>query len=60
MGRGLVQVTVHSELQDYVSSHRLCKQGTTVMFNVKIVNFDTGSYLCTNPQKALAKEDKES
>ena len=29
------------------------------MFDIRIVNLDTGSYLCMAPEKALAKAEKE-
>ena len=29
------------------------------MFDIRIVNFDVGSYLCMTPEKALSKAEKE-
>ena len=38
--------------------HGFGKQGTTAMFDIRIVNLDAGSYLCMTPEKALAKAEK--
>ena len=40
------QVVVPAELSAEVSDHSFCKRGTTTMFDIRIVNLDTGSYLC--------------
>ena len=42
-----------------VSSHSLWKLGTTTMFDIQIVNLNTGSYLRMTPEMALAKSEKE-
>ena len=40
-------------------THGLWKLGTTITFDVKIVNLGSGSYLHMTPEKALAKAEKE-
>ena len=42
-----------------ISTHGFWKRETTVMFEIRIVNLDVGSYLCMTPEKALAKAEKE-
>ena len=49
---------VPEESRSDISTHSLWKRGTTVMFDIKIANLDTGSYLCIMPEKALAKAEK--
>ena len=49
------QVQVPAELMADVSAHGFWKRGTTAMFDIRIVNLDTGSYLCMTPEKSLAK-----
>ena len=49
MARRLVQVAVPAELRSDVSAHILWKWGTTVMFDIRIVNLDAGSYLRMTP-----------
>ena len=53
------QVVVTAELRADVSAHGFWKQGTTAMFDIRIVNLDAGSYLRMTPEKAIAKEEKE-
>ena len=53
------QVLVPAELLAEVSAHGFWKRGTTVMFNIRIVNLNAGSYLCMTPEKALANAEKE-
>ena len=53
------QVVVHAESRADVSAHGFWKQGITVMFGIRIVNLDTGSYLHMTQEKALAKAKKE-
>ena len=53
------QVVVPAELRSDVSAHGFWKRGTIVMFNIRTVNLDVGSYLRMTPEKALAKADKE-
>ena len=50
---------VSAESRADVSSHGFCKRGNTAMFDVRIVNLDTGSYLRMTPERALAKAEKE-
>ena len=57
--RILGQLAVHSESRADVSTHGLWKQGTTAMFDVRIVNLDESSYLRMTPEKALSKVDKD-
>ena len=59
LGR-LGQVEVPAESRSDVSPHGFWKWGTTVMFDIRIFNFDVGSYLRMTPEKALAKLEKES
>ena len=54
------QVVVPAELREYVSTHGFWKRGTTTMFDIRIVNLYTGSYLRMTPEKALAKTEKEN
>ena len=54
------QVVVPAESRAGVSAHGFWKRGTTTMFNIRIVNLDTGSYLRMTPEKALAKAEKEN
>ena len=42
-----------------VSAHGFWKLGTTAMFDIRIVNLGTGSYLRMTPEKALAKAERE-
>ena len=58
--RGVVQVQVPAELRADVSAHRFWKRGTTAVFDIQIVNFDAGSYLCMTPEKAHAMAEKET
>ena len=53
------QVQVPAELSVDVSAHGFLKRGTTVMFSIRIVNLDAGSYLQMTPEKALAKTEKK-
>ena len=55
----LVQVQVPALSRADVSAHGFWKWGTTVMFDIRIVNLDVGSYLCMTPEKDLAKAEKE-
>ena len=54
----LVQVAVYVESRAGVSAHGFWKQGTNTMFDIKIINLNIGSYLCTTPQKSLEKAEK--
>ena len=53
------QVEIPEVLRADVSAHGLWKRGTTAMFDIRIVNLDTGSYLCMTPEKAFSKAEKE-
>ena len=53
------QVVVLAESRADVSAHGFWKQGTTAMFDIRIVNLDAGSCLRMTPEKALAKAEKE-
>ena len=55
----LGQIGVPAESRADVSAHGFWNQGTTAMFDIKIVNLDAGSYLRMTPEKALAKAEKE-
>ena len=54
-----VQVLVLAESMADVSAHGFWKRGTTTMFDIRIVNLDTSSYLRMMPEKALVKAEKE-
>ena len=54
------QVEVPAELRADVSARGFWKRGTTAMLYIRIVNLNAGSYLRMNPEKALAKEEKEN
>ena len=54
------QVEVPAELREDVSAHGFWKRGTTVMFDIRIVNLNAGSYLRMMPEKALTKVEKEN
>ena len=53
------QLVVSAESRADISTHGFWKQGNTTMFDIKIVNLNTGSYLHMTPEKALAKAEKE-
>ena len=53
------QVVVPAKSRADVSAHGFWKQGTTVMFDIRIFNLDVGSYLRMTPEKALAKAVKK-
>ena len=53
------QVLVPAESRADLSAHGFWKQGTTAMFNIRIVNLDAGSYLRMTPEKALTKAEKK-
>ena len=55
LGRGTVHVTVSTQSQVGVSGHDSWKQGTTIIFDVQIVNLSVGSYLHTMPEEVLTK-----
>ena len=57
LGR-LGQVQVFAESREDVSAHGFWKRGTTMMFDIIIVNLDAGSYLRMTPKKDLAKAEK--
>ena len=53
------QVEVPAESRADVSAHGFWKRGTAVMFNIRDVNLNTGSYLHMTPEKDLAKAEKK-
>ena len=57
IARSPVQVAVPAESRANVSTHDLWNQGTTLIFDIRIVNLGTGSDLCMTPEKSLAKAD---
>ena len=59
LARRTVQVEVPVELRADVSADGFWKRGTTVMFDIQIINLDAGFYLRMMPEKALAKANKE-
>ena len=48
-----------AELWAEFSAHSFWKRGTTVMFDVKFINLDAGSYLRTISKNVLGKAEKE-
>ena len=59
MGSGPVQVTVHAEFWDNVSTYGFWKRVTTAIFEMRIVNLGVVSYLRMTPENYLAKADKD-
>ena len=57
LARSPGQVKIPAELREDVSAHEFWKRRTAVMFDIRIVNLDVGSYLCMTPEKALEKAD---
>ena len=53
------QVVVTANLRAEVSAHGFWKQGTTVIFDIRIINLDADSYLRMTPEKALANAEKK-
>ena len=58
LGKVSGKVALPAVLRDDVSTCGFWKQGTTAMFDVRIVNLDAGSCLCMMPKKYLAKAEK--
>ena len=58
--RILGQVEVPADFRVDISVHEFWKRGTTVMFDIRIVNLGAGSYLYMTPGKALDKAEKEN
>ena len=54
-----VLVEVPAESRADVSTHGFWNQDTTAIFDIQIVNFDVGSYLCMTSEKALVKVEKK-
>ena len=52
------QEQVPAECMADVSAHSFWKLGTTVMFDIRIINLNVSSYLLMTPEKALSKEEK--
>ena len=48
------------ETRANVGAHGFWRQGTTALFDVYIVNLDTGYYLRMVPKKDLVKAEKEN
>ena len=55
MGRGKEQVMVLADPRADVSTYDFWKRGTTAMFDIQIVNIDTGSYLSMPHKKVPVK-----
>ena len=53
------KVVVPADSRADVSAHGFWKRGTTAMFDIRIFNFNAGSYLRMMPEKALEKANKE-
>ena len=47
------------EKRSDVGAHGFSQQGTTALFDVKIINLYAGSYLCVSSEKALKNVEKE-
>ena len=59
LGRSRGQVVVPAYLRADLSAHGFYKRGTTVMFDIWIVNLDAVSYLLMTPKKELANSEKD-
>ena len=57
--RRLVQVELPEDSRADVSVHGVWKGGTTLMFDIIVLNLDMGSYLRMTPEKSLEKAEKE-
>ena len=53
------QVVVPAESRASLSDHGFWKRGTTVMFDIIIINIDVGSYLNMTPEKDIAMAEQE-
>ena len=53
------QVQVPAESRANVSAHGFWKRGTTMMFDIIIVNLDTVSYLCMTPERLLQRQRRK-
>ena len=53
------QVLVPAKRRADISAHGFWKRGPTAMFDIRIFNLETGSYLRMMSEKALAKTEKE-
>ena len=53
------QIEVPAGWRADVSAHGFWKGGTTVMFDIQILNFNVGSYLRMTPEKAVVKAENE-
>ena len=53
-------VAASVEARTNVGNHGFWRRGTTLLFDICIINLDAGSYLCMTPGKALAKAEKEN
>ena len=53
------QVSLPIELRSGISAYGFWKGGNTAMFDIRIVNLHTGSYLLTTPKNALANVEKD-
>ena len=60
MARRPGQVEVPAESRADISAHGFWKQGTTTIFDIRIVNIDAAFYLRMTLEKALAKTEKEN
>ena len=54
------QATMPDESQEDVSVHGLCKWGTSVLFDMLIINLDAGSYMRQTSEKDLETAHKEN
>ena len=54
-----VQVALPTESREYVSTHDFWKMGTTTMFDIRLVNLNSSSYLHMTTENALEKLDKD-
>ena len=50
---------VTAESRDDVSAYGFWKRGTTVMFDIRTVHLDAGSYLLMTPENDLEKVEKD-
>ena len=58
LGKGPGQVAVPAESRADINANGFWKWGTIAMFDIRISNLDTGSYLHMTPKKALVKTER--
>ena len=59
LGRGEGQVALPVESRADIRTHGFWNQGITVMFDIRIINLNTGYYLLMMSEKAFSKAEKD-